>query len=70
MTFEEKTVGTERIYEGKIINVRRDQVTVQNGTSYRETHIPLRGCAAVAVPRGRRSSADESLRTFFALCRL
>lgn len=36
MTFEEKTVGTERIYEGKIINVRRDQVTVENGLSYRE----------------------------------
>lgn len=36
MTFEEKTVTTERIYEGKIINVRRDQVTVENGLSWRE----------------------------------
>ncbi|MGC2872754.1 NUDIX domain-containing protein [Ihubacter sp. rT4E-8] len=36
MTFEEKTVSSERIYEGKIINVRRDQVTVENGLSYRE----------------------------------
>lgn len=36
MTFEEKTIKSERIYEGAIINLRRDKVTVQNGTSYRE----------------------------------
>ncbi|MBQ4650467.1 MAG: NUDIX hydrolase [Firmicutes bacterium] len=36
MTFEEKTLETQRIYEGKIINLRRDKVTVENGTSYRE----------------------------------
>ena len=36
MTFEEKTISSERIYEGAIINLRRDEVTVQNGTSYRE----------------------------------
>ena len=36
MTFEEKTIGTKRIYEGKIINLRRDKVTVLNGTSERE----------------------------------
>lgn len=36
MTFEEKTISTERIYDGAIINLRRDKVTVQNGTSYRE----------------------------------
>lgn len=36
MTFEEKTLETERIYEGKIINLRCDKVTVENGTSYRE----------------------------------
>ena len=36
MTFEEKTLSEERIYEGKIINLRRDKVTVKNGTSYRE----------------------------------
>ncbi len=36
MTFEEKTLETQRIYEGAIINLRRDKVTVENGTSYRE----------------------------------
>ena len=36
MVFEEKTIETERIFEGKIINLRRDKVTVENGTSYRE----------------------------------
>lgn len=36
MTFEEKTLETEMIYKGAIINLRRDKVTVENGTSYRE----------------------------------
>ncbi len=36
MTFEEKTLSSQRIYEGAIINLRKDKVTVQNGTSYRE----------------------------------
>lgn len=36
MTFEEKTLESQKIYEGAIINLRRDKVTVQNGTSYRE----------------------------------
>ena len=36
MTFEEKTLKTERIYEGKIINLRRDEVTTVSGTSFRE----------------------------------
>lgn len=36
MTFEEKTLESQRIYEGKIINLRRDKVTTVSGTSYRE----------------------------------
>jgi len=36
MTFEEKTLSTEMIYKGAILNLRRDKVTVENGTSYRE----------------------------------
>ena len=36
MIFEEKTLESERIYEGAIINLRRDKVTVKTGTSYRE----------------------------------
>ena len=36
MTFEEKTLSTEMIYEGAILNLRKDKVTVENGVSYRE----------------------------------
>lgn len=36
MTFEEKTLSSEKIYDGAILNLRRDKVTVQHGTSYRE----------------------------------
>ena len=36
MTFEEKTLSTEMIYEGTILNLRRDKVTVMEGESYRE----------------------------------
>ena len=36
MTLEEKTLKSEKIYDGVIINLRRDKVTVQGGTSYRE----------------------------------
>jgi len=37
MVFEETTIESERIYEGKILNLRRDKVHVVNGkTSYRE----------------------------------
>ena len=36
MTFAEKTIKSERIYEGAIINLRRDEVTVRCGVSQRE----------------------------------
>ncbi|MGN0695012.1 MAG: NUDIX domain-containing protein [Lentihominibacter sp.] len=36
MIFEEKKISSERIYEGKILNVRRDLVTAVNGRAYRE----------------------------------
>ena len=36
MTFEENTLDSNRIYDGKIINLRKDKVTVKTGTSYRE----------------------------------
>jgi len=36
MTFEEKTLSSEMIYKGAIINLRKDKVTVKSGTSYRE----------------------------------
>lgn len=36
MAFEEKTLASETIYEGAILNLRRETVTVKNGTAYRE----------------------------------
>ena len=48
MTFEEKTIDTERIFEGKIINVRRDRVTVMEGESFREI-VEHNGGAVVAA---------------------
>ncbi|MDD4376776.1 MAG: NUDIX hydrolase [Eubacteriales bacterium] len=36
MTFEEKTLSSEIIYKGSIINLRKDKVSVKNGTSFRE----------------------------------
>lgn len=36
MTFEEKWISSERIYEGAILNLRRDTVTAPKGFAYRE----------------------------------
>lgn len=36
MIFEEKTLSSEYIYEGKILKLRKDRVTVPEGESYRE----------------------------------
>ena len=36
MTFAEKTIRSERIYEGAIIYLRRDELTVMCGASQRE----------------------------------
>jgi len=50
MTFEEKTISSERIYEGAILNLRRDKVEVINGrTSYREIVEHNGGVAMIAV---------------------
>jgi ADP-ribose pyrophosphatase len=36
MIVEEKTLESERIYDGKILNLRRDKVVSRSGSSYRE----------------------------------
>jgi ADP-ribose pyrophosphatase len=36
MIVEEKTIESELIYEGKILNLRRDRVTSRGGSSFRE----------------------------------
>ncbi len=48
MTFEEKTLATEMIYEGAILNLRRDKVTVMEGESYREI-VEHNGGAVIAA---------------------
>lgn len=55
MTYEEKTISSERIYEGKIVNLRKDKVSVRdNKTSYREIveHPGGVGIAAVTESGG------------------
>lgn len=36
MVFEEKTIDSEYVFKGKLINVKRDIVTTVNGESVRE----------------------------------
>ena len=54
MVFEEKVLSQEMIYEGKIINLRRDKVTVVNGTSYREVVEHSGGAVIAAVTADRK----------------
>lgn len=49
MTFEEKTLSSEMIYSGRIINLRKDKVTVVNGTSSREVVEHNGGVVLIAV---------------------
>jgi ADP-ribose pyrophosphatase len=50
MIFEEKTISTERIYEGAILNLRKDKVFIHSGgVSYREIVEHNGGAVAVAI---------------------
>jgi ADP-ribose pyrophosphatase len=55
MTFEEKTIESEMIYEGAILNLRRDVVSVKDGgTSKREIIEHFGGSVILAVtPEGK-----------------
>lgn len=49
-TFNEKTISSEMIYQGAILNLRKDKVEVVNGgTSYREIVEHNGGVAAFAI---------------------
>jgi ADP-ribose pyrophosphatase len=69
MIVEEKTIGSERIYEGQILNLRRDKVTVKNGESYREivehrggvVIIGLTGEGKVPMVRQYRKAAEKAV---------
>lgn len=49
MIFEEKKISSEIIYEGAIMNVRRDKVTAPKGQAYREIVEHNGAVAAVAL---------------------
>ncbi|GHU49150.1 ADP-ribose pyrophosphatase [Clostridia bacterium] len=50
MIVEEKTLSSQRIYEGTILNLRKDKVTVREGrTSYREIVEHNGGVAIAAI---------------------
>ncbi|MDO5303355.1 MAG: NUDIX hydrolase [Clostridia bacterium] len=49
MIFEERVLESEMIYEGAILNLRKDKVTVPNGTSYREIVEHNGGAVVVAI---------------------
>ena len=55
MVVEEKTISSERIYEGRILNLRKDKVSVKdNKTSYREIVEHNGGVALAAItPEGK-----------------
>ena len=48
MIFEEKLISSERIYEGAIMNVRRDRVTAVKGEAFREI-VEHNGAVALVV---------------------
>lgn len=55
MTFEEKTLETERIYSGKVFNLRRDKVITVNGeTSYREIIEHPGGVVMAAITKDKK----------------
>ncbi len=55
MTFEEKTLETEEIYNGKVLNLRRDKVTTVNGgTAYREIIEHPGGVVMAAVTKDKK----------------
>lgn len=49
MSFKERTLSSKLLYEGKILKLRRDEVEVRNGTSYREIVEHNGGSVIVAV---------------------
>lgn len=49
MIFKEETINSEYVYKGRIFDIRRDEVTVINGTSVRDIveHVGGAACAAI-----------------------
>src|SRR5690625_5683292 len=45
--FEEKTIYTEQIYNGKVVNLRIDEVSLPNGQTSKRELLSHQGAAAV-----------------------
>ena len=45
--FEEKTISSERIYEGKVINLKVDEVKLPNGNTSKRELIEHPGAVAI-----------------------
>lgn len=45
--FEEKTIGTEKVYDGQIIKLRIDEVTLPNGHTSKRELLSHQGAAAI-----------------------
>ncbi len=54
MKLEEKQINTQKIYDGKILSLRKDMVSLPNGTtSYREIISHSGGSAILCVDNGK-----------------
>lgn len=62
MIFEEKHISSERIYEGAILNVRRDKVTSLKGEAYREIVEHNGAVGMVAVTGSGRIIMEKQFR--------
>ena len=65
MIFKEETLGSEYAYKGRILNVRKDEVTVINGKSCREIVEHIGGAAIAAVTKDRKIALVEQFRKPF-----
>ena len=62
MSFEEKLIESQRIYEGAILNLRRDKVTAASGTAYREIVEHNGAVAIVALTDDNRMVMERQYR--------
>ncbi|MFQ7473406.1 MAG: NUDIX domain-containing protein [Anaerovoracaceae bacterium] len=62
MIFEEKKIDSRRIYEGAILNVRRDKVTAVKGEAYREIIEHNGAVAMVAITDDKKIVMVEQYR--------
>jgi ADP-ribose pyrophosphatase len=62
MIFEEKKISSERIYEGAILNVRRDKVTAVKGEAYREIIEHNGAVAMVAITDDKKIIMEKQYR--------